>query len=182
MATPVTLELTLDLDRYLIRSHYLDDNGEEHGEPSTLETLVLDEAARQVVASLPREIRAGLTQRVTEIRNDLIRDLARPIIMEALSTPLQRTNTYGEKIAGETTIREIIVTETQAWLTGRQRSGSTTTVTNVQALIREEVAAALKKELTAEIDAAKAEVRAAVKDQAAALLAGTIVAMAEQQV
>ncbi len=62
----------------------------------------------------------------------------------------------------------------------QQRSTSRAAVTNVQAIIAEEVAATFKKELTAEIEAAKDEVRAAVKERAAAILAGTIVTMAAQ--
>ena len=84
---------------------------------------------------------------------------------------MKRTNSYGESTGGETTLREVIVKEAQAWM-GQKSNDSYRNdgLTNLQRMIRAEVASVFEAEIK---DAVKAA-REAVSKQIGATVATAV--------
>lgn len=184
MTEPVKLEVTLQLDEHLARFHGYNAEGTEVSERQTLEDIVIGEAARLLV----NQAKAGrdslfdsLTARVRALRDEQIRLALAPVIQEALDGPIQKTNSFGEPLTGQTTtLRDEILTEARSMLkaTSVRSDLRSQEASPLQKIIRDEVGSALTKELKAEVDAAKAEVLAAVREKGAEVLASTIASMA----
>lgn len=177
MTDPIEVKVTLDLDRYLIDKNVrYDEDGEPvHGEARTLEDLVLDLAARQVVSTLDRDYRMELAGRVRQIRDEVIREAITPTIEAALSGPIQRTNAYGEPIGDSTTLREIIAADAAKALTltpRTQRNGRMSyAMTPATKVLTEEVDKAVAKEVKAIVQQVKDETAQAIREAAADAIA-----------
>lgn len=121
------------------------------------------------------EAKAEARRAIVRVRADVIRELVTPIIAEAINGPVFKTNTYGEPMGGETTVRDLIAEEVKVALrspSGATRSDARPTI--LGEIIRLEVDRALRDELSAAVKEAKAEVIKAVRDQASAELAKRI--------
>lgn len=169
---PTTLTLTLDWTPILRRARETPD-GDWIDEPVTIEEVLLDAAVDRVVDRLDAEIMRGLAQRARQIRDEVIREEIEPLIREALSGPIMRTNSYGEPISGsETTLRDVIMDHARRALTLQpQGSRSTYDLPAATKVLREQVDLVVTKEVKAIVDAVKAEtyerIRAAAADQIA---------------
>jgi len=119
---------------------------DEEGDPYTQgERTVADLVVTQIMAHLLKDDRyRSLAVKVAEIRTEEIRAAVRPQIEEAIAAPVQKTNTWGEPLAGPAiTLRELIVGEARKLLSEPVDSyGSRTTV------VQKMVADAAKKSLT----------------------------------
>lgn len=190
MTTPIKVEIELDIDKHL-HSEYRQVGEEDFAPvPSTLETLVLNLAAQKLLTqtgilsgadrdyttkrlSLVQELR----DRVNTIRDEEIRVQVKPIIAEALAGQIRKTNAYGEPTGQTTTLREIIGKEAERIL-ARKDGDSYGHKGTIEALIREQVQTAFVKEMKAEMDKARQEMVAAVREQGSKILAETIQKMA----
>lgn len=178
MSDPIELTITLDLDSKL--ATYLDADGEYAGSgPTTLEDIVLDMAAKRLVdtAVRQRDTYTPLRERVGKVRDEAIRKKIEPMIEDALSAPIRRTNSFGEAVGDETTLRALIADQATTALkvsnTGnpnRFRDQDTT----LAKFIREEVDRTLKAELKKALDEAKAQVLARVQEAGGEVIADTL--------
>lgn len=159
----------------IYRSVYTD------GSYESLPDAVLHELAVVMVKHLSED-RDGyrtLRDQINQTRDAIIREMAAPIIAEVFAAPIQRTNSYGEPIKGEpTTLREIIIAESMKVITGPADNYGNRNETRLQVAIRKEVESTWEREIKGAIDTAKAEVRKAVQEKAAGILAKTIQEMA----
>lgn len=146
-------------------------------EESVTEGVTLgDEVAKRVTAKLTKdEEYPGLRKRFLTIRDEEIRKAVEPIIAEAISGPIQKTNVYGEPTGQSTTLRELIMAETQRLTTAKAGdSYSRGNETVLAKFVREQIAAAFTKELAAVVAEEKAKVVAAVRAKAADLIAEAV--------
>ena len=140
----------------------------DYSDPLTL----ADKVADRIVSGLANDDEYGtFTRRVMAIRDEEIRAAVQPLITEALIRPFDKTNTYGEPIAGSaTTLSEIIVSEAKSLLTKPLDSYNRDKGTVVSKMIAEEV----HKALGAEIADAVKQARAAVADQIGTQIAAAV--------
>lgn len=141
---------------------------EETGEPyQTGQRTIADLVAKQLVDAARRETNRyqGLLTRVTDIRDELIRDLVRPEIEAAIAAPVKLTNTYGEATGKETTLRELIVDQARKALNAPVDGGGyRNSQTFVQKVVAEQVQKVLADEITQAVKAARDEVATGIGD------------------
>ncbi|WP_267716610.1 hypothetical protein [Streptomyces sp. CoH17] len=134
----------------------IDYDGEEatQGEPIT----VADKVVKQIVRNaLNAPEYTSLKEKVTRIREEVIREEIRPIVREALQAPIRRTNYYGEATGPETTLSEIIMKEAKdAWTLPKDSYRSK--VPFLVEIVRDEVQKAFKTLVTDEIQKVRVEV------------------------
>lgn len=114
----------------------------------------------------------GLRRRVASIRDEEIRERVKAEIEGVFAQPIARTNTYGEPTGQTTTLTELIVAEANRILTQRDSYNANRTL--VQKLVADAVGTAMKRELSEAIEAERAKVVAAVRAQAATLIADAV--------
>lgn len=142
----------IDLGDY-IDSHYDSDGDRVPG------GTLADAVVRQLVEKFSRsDTWKGIAERVQAIRDDEIRVQLAPVITEALTASIDRTNSYGEKTGQTTTLRELIAAEAKRYLTEPSDSYSRDKTSRLQAAVRKAVAEAFKDE----VGGAVKEVRDAV--------------------
>jgi hypothetical protein len=177
VSNPIELKITLDLDRHLAGEAILDNDGDYVGTgPTTLEDVVLGMVADKLAHRAARDAESGypsLRDRVKAIRDEAIRAKVEPAIEEALTAPIRRTNTYGEPVGEETTLRDVIADQVtkQLKVTNARSGFDDSTLTK---FIREEVQKALKADLKKELDRAKAAVLSEVQSAGAEVIADTL--------
>lgn len=143
-------------------------------EDTRLIDLVVAEIVSREIGGHERQV---LRRRVEEVRAELVRELASPVIAAALEEPFQRTNQYGEPIHGKVqTLREVIIEIARDMLTKAVRDdfGRGTPRTMVEKLVDDEVRKALRGELAAVVEDEKAKLRALMQAEAAAIIGETI--------
>lgn len=136
----------------------------------------------EVVRALVREIAKGdeyksLSRRVLEIRDEEIKAMLAPILAEAVDRPIERTNSFGERMGAQTTLRELIMERTRKTLgistEDRYRDGRYEHSTTLEKLVRSQVDAAIKEEIAEAVKAAKE----AVPSQLGASIGATVAAV-----
>lgn len=144
----------------------------EDGECSSLTTigdLVADRLAQRIIND--RDAYRPFSHEVTRIRDEEIRKAVAPLIAEALTTPKQQTNTWGESTGPSVTLSEIIVAEARKQLS--QKAGdsySSDRRTIVQKLVADEVTKAFGKVIAEEV----AKARDLVADDIGARVAAAV--------
>lgn len=182
MTNPTELTFTLDLDRKLAGETYVDADGDYAGTgPTTLEDVVLGMAAKELADRAVRDRTDGpyntLKDRVQSIRDEVIREQIEPLITDALSRPIKRTNSFGESVGEETTIRALIAEKAEDALkvsNTRNPNRFRDTDTTLTKFIADEVDRALKAELKKSLDEAKAQVLARVQEAGGEVIADTL--------
>lgn len=179
MTTPTTITIDLDLDQYLIRYRGMDHDGAPIETPQTLEDVIFELAAQCVADRVQRSETRDLSTTARAILTEHLHAAMGPIVEEALTQAVQRSNTWSEPKGEPLTLREVIVREAKMYLSTPQGTRSRSSFgrdgeTPVQSFIREEVAKAVKADLTEAMDEARAQVREAVVGQASALLHDTL--------
>lgn len=111
-----------------------------------------------------------LTRHVAEIRAELIREMIRPQIEQALSEPFSKTNGYGEPAGQPVTLRTLIVEETKKALTAPVDCYNRDKGSFVTQLVRDEV----RKAFAAEVADAVKQARAAVADEVGQMVASSV--------
>lgn len=152
------------------RTRY-DEDGDREEYEVTLGHLV----ASKVTAQLSKDDSwGGIKKRFLDIRDEEIRKAVAPIVEEAITGPIQKTNNYGEPTGQTTTVRELVMKEASALLTKSADSYGRGSETVLQKFVREQIAAAFTKELAAVVAEEKAKVVAAVRAKAADLIADAV--------
>lgn len=140
------------------------------------EVTLADKICKSAVSRLAKDASwNGLTVRVHRIRDEEIRRQVGEIVAEAISADVRRTNSFGEPTGDAKTLREVIVEEARAALTKPVDPYDRGRGTLLQKIIREEIGAAFRKELVEVVAEERAKVVAAVRAQAADLIARAVV-------
>jgi hypothetical protein len=149
---------------------------DEDGERDVTSDVTLGErVAALVAAKLTKDDEyPGLRKRYLDIRTEVIREMVTPIVAEAISGPIQKTNVYGEPTGATTSIRELIIAEASALLTKSADHYGRGSETVLQKFVREQIAATFTKELAAVVAKEKEKVVAAVRAKAADLIADAV--------
>jgi hypothetical protein len=158
---------SIDLAEH-IGTHYDEDGDRVPG--GTLADLIVRQLIEQFVKT---DTYRGLAGRIREVREDEIRTQLAPVITEALTTPIQSTNAYGERTGSETTLRELIAAEARRYLTERSE-GYNAKGTRLQVAVREAVDAAFRAEIADEVKKAKDAVATQLGATVAELVAGAV--------
>lgn len=180
---PITLELTLDLDKFVSRYHGLSRDPEADVEmpPAAVEDVIIELAARMLAdrSASDDAIKALLGEtrkRVNTLISTEAVDQIRPMIERLIHEPIYKTNTFGGQIGNATTLAEVIVDEAKKFMTSKAdrpgfgaRGGQGLTM--FQNLIAEEVEKVMTKELRDVIAEAKVQAKAAVAEQAGKIIA-----------
>lgn len=135
----------------------VDEDGDEYLDG---QMTVADKVAQLIKAEVVKHPEyENLRKRVTEIRNQEIREAVKPLVREALERPIRKTNYYGEPVGQETTLSEIIMDEAKkAWSTSKDSYGSR------QNTLQDVIAAEVRKHIQGEVaKAVKAAQEAALK-------------------
>ncbi len=140
---------------------------------------VTTQVARMLLERLTTRDNAylSLDELVSQITEDEIRSRVIPLIEIALMEPRQPTDQWGNVKGEPLTMAEHINTVIHEFLT-KESGDYNRRETAVKKFIREEVEKAVKADLTTSMNAAREQVQAAVKEQAATILAQTIERMA----
>lgn len=153
---------------------YYDEDGDRVGGKTVVEAVVgklVDRAAKG------GDYADNLKRRVQEIRDEEIRKAIERTIAEALEKPLVKTNSYGERVGAETTLRELIMERTRKTLgistQDSYRDGRYQHSTTLEHLVRSQVDAAIKEEIAEAVKAAKE----AVPKQLGASIGDTVAAV-----
>ena len=191
MGEPISVNVTIDLDKVLARrtrglAYYGDGEPYETEEvqETTIEDLVLDGVVAQLVKEITsdRDFHSGAKSRISNIRDEILRDLLTPILTAAIEAAVQPTNTMGEGVCEPVTLSDIILQRGKGWLEehvdSRPGRGRTT---RIQHIIAEAVDRSFTGELQQALSAGKAEIKRALTKHAAELLAETLAKQAEAQ-
>jgi hypothetical protein len=112
---------------------------------------------------------------VRAIRDEIIREAVAPIIEDALSGEIIRTNGYGEPVGPATTLREIITKDAQKALvlTPRSQRGTRSSydMTPATKVMEAEVDRVVTAEVKAIVQQVKDETRDAIREAAATQIA-----------
>lgn len=114
----MNIEIKVDditLDAIVGQGFGYDEDGDwsSTGEEKTVAHLV----AAQIVDRLVKDDRwNSLRDKVMQIRTEEIRAAIRPAIDEAITRPIHKTNTYGERVGTVTTLAEVIADEARKQL------------------------------------------------------------------
>ena len=151
------------------------------GEDQSIAEAVLERCAGQVLREVGREaIYRTHLERVEEIRDDLIVERLTPLIDEALTKSVQKTDAFGEPKGDPTTLREVILKRATDFLKQPRNSRiGQDRQTDVQAFIDEAVSRTVTKELRQALEDARKEVVNAVRAEGAEVIAETIRRMAK---
>lgn len=160
---------------------HVDDEGSASG-PVSIQDAIVHEAARMLLrkwadASDGYEDRRQLRERIVAIRDEEIRALIVPVIREAMTGTVQKTNEYGEPRGEPVSMTAVIMDEVRKALTvnpNQTYRNERSALTNV---MREHIDTVITRELMAEVNAAKAMVVKAIQDQGAKFLAETVASM-----
>lgn len=141
--------------------------------PKTLADVIAEKVQAQITTG---EYWRDQMRRFREIRDEEICKAVAPTIARALSEPIQRTNAYGEPLAGSTTtLREIIFAEAQRQLSAKASDGyRASSETVLQKFVREEIAKTFKAELAGILAEEKAKVVKAVRANASTIIADAV--------
>lgn len=146
----------------------VDEDGDEYvdGHSTVADKVAL--LIRDAVVKSPEY--TSLRERVTEIRNQEIREAVKPLIREALERPIRKTNFYGEATGKETTLSEIIMDAAKkAWATSKDSYGSR------QSTIQDMIAAEVRKHISGEVAKAVKEAQEAALKAVGEIAAGPVV-------
>lgn len=162
----------IDLTTVIAQRVRYDEDGERD---VTTDVTLGERVAALVAAKLTKDNEyPGLRKRYLDIRTEVIRELVTPIVAEAISGPIQKTNHYGEPTSGTTTLRELIMTEVSTVINQKADRHSSSGQTMLQRNISQAVKTILEKELAEVVAAEKAKVVAAVRAKAADLIADAV--------
>lgn len=167
--SPNTITVTIDLDATIPTNSTQTGEDDWVDEPQTMRDLIVAEAARVVAGPIRKQAADDAAKMIREAAKTLIDVELAEVISAALREPQTVTDDWGHP-KGIKSLNDIV----------RDRVASQSTVsrnsyrsdeTVFDKAIREQVDYALAKEFKAEIDAAKAAVRARLTAKASELLA-----------
>lgn len=140
-----------DLDLNEKIGGYYDEDGDFVGGKTVAAAVV----AALVAQATKGDYYSGLKKRVEEVRDEEIRAAIAPILAEAIAKPLVKTNSYGEPVGKETTLREVILEEARKIWEQPVDRYARDKGTHLQAAIRKEVQAAFAEEVAEAVRVAR---------------------------
>lgn len=142
--------------------------------PGDLTEKIIAELSRQIlVREEGRDDEGfGISAEIKRRREELIDEAIKPMVDELLEKPIQLTNGYGEPKGEPVTLTEVVMERITAHLNQKTRYGSEKT--NLDEMIDKMIGYGLKGELQKLVDQAKGQIRAAVKEKAAQVIAETV--------
>lgn len=146
---------------------------DEDGTPIGRGRTIADAIIASTVEKLTTQLRKEAEKIVRETVKEQIAYQASDLIADVISSPMQLTNQFGEPTGKIVTVRGYIDAEVKDQLTRRQDNYDRKASVLTQ-IIQKEVNAALNKELRDAVTEARNVVVAAVKNQAASLLAKAV--------
>lgn len=145
-------EITLDTAVTQVIGY--DSEGDEYA--TGKERTIGDIVAEQITAALIKDDRwNSLRTKMLDIRSEVIREALAPVVEKALSETFQKTNSYGEPIGGETSMRQVIAKEAKQFMTQPADTYNRDKGTVLQMMIRREVAAVLTTEVAEAVKQAR---------------------------
>lgn len=139
----------------------------------TLAEAIVDQAAKQLLASIKEETEP-VRARVRAIRDEEIREQVRPLVGDTLGMLVQRTDEYGSPKGQPVTLREVILEKAAESFKVSSRNRKSP----LEEFITQEVDRAFRGELQEAMKASRAQVLAAVREQGAQIVQETIERMA----
>lgn len=176
------IELELDLDKHLARHIGYDEEGEPVQHPTTVEDIVIGLAAEKVAAAAYAADKQydGLRARVTRITDETIREMVRPAIEAALAKTTTPTDPYGNPKGEPSTLEEHIIEVTRKMLVEKRSKGyGHPERTLVQGWIVDAIDYKVARELGEALEEGKAQVKKALQDEGARIMAEAIGKMAK---
>ncbi len=156
-------------------TQYDEDGDAIQGEQLTLGDLVAEKLANKIYAGLDYDGRYELSKKAGEERVKLIRERLVPQVEEVLSGEIQKTNNYGEPNGQKTTMRELVIAEITRVVNAKgDRYHSSENTPLINRVVTAEVNRVLGTELAEVFKAEKDKVVAAVRAQAAELVAEAV--------
>lgn len=154
-------------------AYYNPETEENEHRPRTLGDIVAEKLAEKVYAKSAHEDLYALRDSVRKERVAMIRERLAPVVEQALTGDIQKTNSYGEPTGAATTMRELVIAEVSRVINGKSDRYSTTPPLLAQ-VVNREVTSLLQRELAEIYAAEKEKVVAAVRAQAAELVADAV--------
>jgi hypothetical protein len=154
------------------------DLGETFANEQSASDAIVQEAARRVLGQ--RDLTEEVRRRVRQITDDQISAAVKPLIDAALSEGFQPTDSFGSPRGEPTTLRDMVVKEVRYGLEASKQVGYSgrNQQTLLQEIIGREVERVVREDLKQAMDEARKQVRAAVEQKGAEMLAQTIERMA----
>lgn len=168
----VTVE-DLDLTSVIATKARYDEDDETYVEAGvTLGEMVV----RKLIAQTAQTAEyTSLKERIVRVRDEEIRDIIRPLIVEGIEASFQPTNVYGEPKGDPITMRTVVVDQVKDVLRSvKDHNSYDRREPLVRQLVREMVEKELRKTLSEVIDDERKKVVAAVREQAAQLIAEAV--------
>lgn len=162
----------LSLDTELPIGRRYSEEDDTYVDTATLGELIVQETARQLAAKLVSDVTRyqGLKTMAADRVRELIDQRVQPMLDEAFANPIPLTNTYGEPTGKSKTLREMVI-ETAQTAMNRRTDNYGRNKSVLEEALEKVTVKVLGKELQEEIESQKAQVRAALKDSAASVLA-----------
>lgn len=149
---------------------YDEDGYAEKRGHGTIADLVAEKIVAKAAADDTRY--TPLLTHIREVRKELIRELLRPEIEQALSEPFSKTNGYGERVGQPVTLRTLIIEEVRKTMTEPVDSYNRDKGSFVDQLVRTEV----RNAFAAEVADAVKQARTAIADEIGKQVASAVTA------
>ena len=178
-ASDIKINVSLDMDLTTeVAWRYRQVSEDDYAtEPTVLGDAIIEAAARQLVEKLATDKDRWRSWQNTVHERMLAAIDARiePILDEAFTRPIPRTNAFGERVGSgnDTTLTELVISEAHAMLR-RTNNRSSHDQTPLDKALAQASRAAVEGELAEAIAAAKAEVVDTMRQAAAAALAAQL--------
>jgi hypothetical protein len=145
---------------------------ETESQPLTIADAIVTELTGRIVKT---DAYPSLQRQVAAARIEIIHAAIEPMVQAAILSGVQATNNYGDPVGKPTTLKALIIDEVKAYLT--KTTGDTyrnTSSTVIKDFVKSEVEKAIKAELSGVIAQEKEKVVAAVRAQAATIIADAV--------
>lgn len=154
-------------------AYYNPETEETEHRPRSLGDIVAEKLADKIYAKYAHEDLYALREVVQKERVAMIRERLAPEVEQALTGGIQKTNSYGEPTGGATTMRELVIAEVTQVINGKSDRYSKTPPL-LATVVNREVTTLLQRELAEIYAKEKEKVVAAVRAQAADLIAEAV--------
>lgn len=152
---------------------YDPERDEDVSEPSSLEIKLIDATAALLVKALRKEVKDAVLVATRESIKIQVAEIVRMV----LQGDVQQVSEWGSPSGEAKPLRDLIGEEAQKALrkpARRDGYGGGRSLSMVQEIIQEEISVAFKKELADTVEQARKETLAAVRDQAAQVIAEAV--------
>lgn len=147
--------------------------GETFADESTASEAIVKECAARFLRQ--HDLTEDVRRRFKQITDEEIRAVVQPLIQEALAEGFQPTDSFGSPKGEPTTLREMIVKEVKRDIGASKQPGyHGSKQTLLEEVVGREVERAVREDLKQAMDEARKQVRAAVEQKGAEVLAQTI--------